>query len=135
MDEKYLKSLYDWIDQTDKTFRYDVTFDQFKTKMQDPSYVQKMHSWIGGKDATFANDIPIDSFVNKIQGISPVAQPVGVKKKSVSPSGTTLSASQKTATEPEEQDYFTGAFGDVRSLQCLMELYYRTLLVHRQMLL
>jgi len=84
MDEKYLKSLYDWIDQADKTFRYDVTFDQFKTKMQDPSYVQKMHSWIGGKDVTFANDIPIDSFVNKIQGITPVAQPVGVKKKSVS---------------------------------------------------
>ena len=113
MDEKYLKSLYDWIDQADKTFRYDVTFDQFKTKMQDPSYVQKMHSWIGGKDVTFANDIPIDSFVNKIQGITPVAQPVGVKKKSVSPSGTTSLESQKTVTEPDESDYFTGGFGNV----------------------
>ena len=41
MDEKYLKSLYDWIDQADKTFRYDVTFDQFKTKMQDPSLTEE----------------------------------------------------------------------------------------------
>lgn len=112
MDEKYLKSLYDWIDQTDKTFRYDVTFDQFKTKMQDPAYAQKMHGWIGSKDASFANEVPIDSFVNKIQGISPAAQPVGVKKKLVSPSGSTSLGSQKTAADTEEQDYFTGGFGD-----------------------
>jgi hypothetical protein len=113
MDEKYLKSIYDWIGQADATFPFDVTYDQFKVKMQDPTYVQKMHGWIGSMDPTFANEVPIDSFDKKLKGFAPVVQPVALKKKLVSPSGSTLLASQKTATEPEEQDYFTGAFGDV----------------------
>ena len=113
MDEKYLKSIYDWIGQADATFPFDVTYDQFKVKMQDPTYVQKMHGWIGSMDPTFANEVPIDSFDKKLKGFAPVVQPVALKKKLVSPSGSTLLASQKTVTEPEEQDYFTGAFGDV----------------------
>jgi hypothetical protein len=113
MNEEYLKSLYDWIGNNDRTFPTDIPYEQFKVKMQDPAYVQKMHGWIVSKDPSFANDLPIDAFNKKIKGESLTQQPTELKKKedtTVLPSGVGSSALSKSA---EEQDYFTGTFGNL----------------------
>jgi hypothetical protein len=96
MDEKYLKSLYDWISQNDNTFSSDIPFAQFTQKMQDDGYAKKMHDWIGSVDNTFTKDLPFDAFKTKIRaGATEV--PAVEKKNEVLP----LATPQQVPTEEQ----------------------------------
>jgi len=113
MNEEYLKSLYDWLSNTDVTYPKDVPYEQFIVKMQDPIYVQKMHQWIVSKDQTFGQDLPLDAFKNRI-GLTPVGISTQVKKKedtTALPSG--LGSSVSSVSAPDETDYFQGTFGNI----------------------
>ncbi len=91
----YTSELYNYISSIDKTFKNDVSFDQFKSKMADRNYSKTMYDWIGQNDKTFQSDVPFDLFREKL----------GYKKKSSTglpsqPQGKgTTSATVKTTTQ------------------------------------
>jgi hypothetical protein len=91
----YTSELYNYISSIDKTFKNDVSFDQFKSKMADRNYSKTMYNWIGKNDNTFQSDVSFDQFREKL----------GYKKKSSTeslsqPQGkSTTSATVKTTTQ------------------------------------
>ena len=110
----YTSELYNYISSIDKTFKNDVSFDQFKSKMADRNYSKTMYDWIGQNDNTFQSDVPFDLFREKL----------GYKKKSSTglpsqPQGKgTTSATVKTTTQKpsvssggKKVDIFTGLPG------------------------
>jgi hypothetical protein len=91
----YTSELYNYISSIDNTFKNDVSFDQFKSKMADKNYSKTMYDWIGQNDNTFQSDVSFDQFREKL----------GYKKKSSTglssqPQGkSTTSATVKTTTQ------------------------------------
>jgi hypothetical protein len=91
----YTSELYNYISSIDNTFKNDVSFDQFKSKMADKNYSKTMYDWIGQNDNTFQSDVSFDLFREKL----------GYKKKSSTglssqPQGkSTTSATVKTTTQ------------------------------------
>lgn len=67
MNEKYLKDLYSWISSQDPTYKSDVSYGSFVSKMEDESYANKMYDWISSMDKTYANDISRDAFISKVK--------------------------------------------------------------------
>ena len=67
MNEKYLKDLYGWISTQDPTYKSDVSYDAFASKMTNESYANKMYDWISSMDKTYADDISRDAFISKVK--------------------------------------------------------------------
>lgn len=66
--EEYLVNLYNYISENDPTYKDDVSFDDFKVKMQEADYTSKMYDYINQLDPTFKDDITLDAFVEKVGG-------------------------------------------------------------------
>ena len=62
----YTSELYNYISSIDNTFKNDVSFNQFKSKMADRNYSKTMYDWIGQNDNTFQSDISFDLFREKL---------------------------------------------------------------------
>jgi hypothetical protein len=107
MNEEYLSSLYEWLGSQDSTYRKDVPYDQFISKMQDPAYVQKLHGWLVSQDQSFGTDLPLDAFNKRIRDASTNQQSTEVEKKNViteSLSGVGSSVSSASA-EPKRTQF------------------------------
>ena len=114
MDE--LKKLYDVLYREGK---YTKSFEEFQTKWgQDQAYKEKVFEVVS-RDGLYTKDK--DSFFQKYSGAavapSAVAQQIPVaeevKKKEDTTALPSAVGSLDLSEQPEEQDYFTGAFGSV----------------------
>ena len=47
MNEEYLLSLYNYIVESDPSYKEDVSFEQFKSGMADQQYAASMYGYIG----------------------------------------------------------------------------------------
>jgi hypothetical protein len=53
MDEKYLQDLYGAVVKNDPSYRQKVSFDLFRSKMQDQDYAGRLTNWVSSVDSTF----------------------------------------------------------------------------------
>ena len=91
--EEYLVNLYNYISENDPTYKDDVSFDDFKVKMQEADYTSKMYDYINQLDPTFKDDVTLDAFVEKVGG---------KKKKETFDSPTLPEASEVLLPDAEE---------------------------------
>lgn len=92
----YTSDLYNYIVGIDPTFKNDISFDQFKSKMSDVGYSKNMYDWIGQNDKTFHSDVSFDAFREKLgyKKKEPTVSPSVQKPKPIS-SGTQPKVTQK----------------------------------------
>ncbi len=73
-EKEYISKMYDYVGTLDKTYKSDISLDQFKTKMSDEKYAKNIYDWVSDNDKEFSTDVPFDSFIQKL----------GTKKKTPS---------------------------------------------------
>ena len=77
MNEEYLLSLYNYIVESDPSYREDVSFEEFKSGMADQQYAASMYGFIGDLDPSFKDDVSVIDF---IKDINTEPKPEEVKK-------------------------------------------------------
>ena len=72
MDEKYLQDLYGVVLKNDPSYRQKVSFDLFKSKMQDQDYAGRLTDWVSSVDSTFKpqSSQPVVPFKKKEDTVS-----------------------------------------------------------------
>jgi len=53
MDEKYLQDLYGVVVKNDPSYQQKVSFDLFRSKMQNQDYAGRLNDWVSSVDSTF----------------------------------------------------------------------------------
>ncbi len=62
MNEDYIETLYEFISSKDPSYRQDVSFDKFKSSMQDRKYASEMYNFIVNSDPSYKQDVSEDDF-------------------------------------------------------------------------
>jgi hypothetical protein len=72
MDEKYLQDLYGVVLKNDPSYRQKVSFDLFRSKMQDQDYAGRLTEWVSSVDSTFKpqSSQPVVPFKKKEDTVS-----------------------------------------------------------------
>jgi hypothetical protein len=72
MDEKYLQDLYGAVVKNDPSYRQKVSFDLFRSKMQDQDYAGRLTNWVSSVDSTFntQSSQPVVPFKKKEDTVS-----------------------------------------------------------------
>jgi len=72
MDEKYLQDLYGVVLKNDPSYRQKVSFDLFRSKMQDQDYAGRLTDWVSSVDSTFKpqSSQPVVPFKKKEDTVS-----------------------------------------------------------------
>ena len=67
MDEKYLQDLYGVVVKNDPSYQQKVSFDLFRSKMQNQDYAGRLNDWVNSVDSTFKSQAsePVVPFKKK----------------------------------------------------------------------
>lgn len=63
----FLEKLYDLLTQYDNTYPKDVSFENFKIKMEDYVYAQKIYLWLSSNVSFFPNSSTAKSYYKKLE--------------------------------------------------------------------
>jgi hypothetical protein len=66
-NEVFLTNLYKKLTYYDRTYSQDVSFENFKLKMQEFEYAQKIYDWLSSNDSNFSNNYSAEYYYKKLQ--------------------------------------------------------------------
>jgi hypothetical protein len=67
MNEDYIETLYEFISSDDPSYKQDLSFDKFKSSMEDRKYASEMYEFISSQDPSYKQDVSLNDFIDVFQ--------------------------------------------------------------------
>ena len=67
MNKDYIQTLYEFISSRDPSYKQDVSFDKFKSSMEDRKYASEMYEFISSRDPSYKQDVSLNDFIDVFQ--------------------------------------------------------------------
>jgi hypothetical protein len=67
MNEDYIETLYKFLGTIDSSYKQDVSFDKFKSSMEDRKYASEMYKFLGTIDPSYKQDVSLNDFIDVFQ--------------------------------------------------------------------